>query len=247
MGEIKERPIIFSGLMVAAILEGRKTQTRRALKPQPRPTRKGWWEWGHAIGKPLAPAPRRSVWHAATWQREAGTAPIEHFCPYGAPGDRLWVRETWALGDCGEDGKRVVWRADRAAAWVLPHNTLGEIWYLPSDYDPDRWRPSIHMPRWASRINLEVTEARVQRLQDITEEDARAEGIRYFQDIPLGALGDGSGRWSWKEAIPDTDHGLATARHAFGNLWDSINGQRPGCSWESNPWTWCISFRVVTP
>jgi hypothetical protein len=135
------------------------------------------------------------------------------------PGDRLWVRETWALEDAGLDGKRTIWQADRAAAWVLPRNVLGETYYLSSGYKPSRWRPSIHMPRWASRITLEVTGVRVQRLQEISEEDARAEGTAG----PFDAL--------------------FTPRLRFERLWDSINSARPNCSWEANPWVWCMSFR----
>ena len=198
----RERPILFSGAMVRAILAGQKTQTRRMVKPQPRPTKRGWWEWGYALGKTQAASPRRSVWHAETWQREAGTAPLEDFCPYGQPGGRLWVRETWGKLDMGS----ACYRADDEAA-------------VPAD---GRWRPSIHMPRWASRLTLEVTEVRVQRLQEISEEDALAEGIPPRTD----------------------DHVLAVPR--FRTLWESINGERPGCSWESNPWVWCVSFRRVS-
>lgn len=200
---MKERPILFSGPMVLAILEGRKLQTRRVVKPS-----------------------RAIDYEAASRGADAAWA-----CPYGQPGDRLWVRETWALEDCGEDGKRVVWQADMAAAWLMPGNVLGEIYYLPSDHNPGRWRPSIHMPRWASRLTLEVTDVRVQRLQEISEEDAQEEGIT---QAPLGSWG-----------VPDITAGWVHPVEAFRHLWEAINGERKGCAWEDNPWLWCISFKVA--
>lgn len=223
-----ERPILFSGPMVRAIPEEQKTQTRRVIKTA---TGESLPEYARYLGAGSAAVPR--------WAPVGGTTADTHLwdvtrtlnlltearCPYGIPGDRLWVRETWALEDCGEDGKRVIWQADRAAAWVMPNNVLGEIYYLPSDYDPGRWRPSIHMPRWASRITLEVTEVRVQRLQEISEEDAEAEGV---------------------EAAPFCKAGRPNGMEhveAFEGLWQRINGRRPGCSWEANPFVWCISFR----
>lgn len=194
---MKERPILFSGPMVRAVLDGKKTQTRRVVKPE--------------VTTAMALGHIESEWEA---------------CPYARqPGERLWVRETWALEDCGADGKRVIWQADRAAAWVMPGDKLGEVFYLPSDYHPPRWRPSIHMPRWASRLTLEVTEVRVQRLQDISEEDARAEGVEAAPFCKVGRP-------------PGMEH-----IEAFEDLWQAINGERPGCSWEANPWVWAVTFQ----
>jgi hypothetical protein len=203
----KERPILFSGPMVRALLEGRKSQTRRVLKGE--------------VG-PCAYEPGK---HALNGQVIEGNPAVLTQCPYGAPGDRLWVRETWALEDCGEDGKRVIWQADRAARWI-GDGVDSEVYYLPSDYNPGRWRPSIHIPRQHSRLTLEVTEVRVQRLQEISEEDARAEGVE-----PEGRDG----------------RGPLTHLNAFRSLWANINGMREGCSWEATPWVWCVSFRMVKP
>jgi hypothetical protein len=179
---MKERPILFSGPMVRAILEGRKTQTRRVIKPvQPRAD--GRWP--------------------------AGRNPIDD-CPYGASGDRLWVRETWGHCDGG-----TCYRASEADS-VLP--------------DDGRWRPSIHMPRWASRIALEVTDVRVEPLNSVSEEDAKSEGVTipsYDRDLkPVEVDGFVSG----------------AARIAFKELWANINGLD---SWDANPWVWVISFKRV--
>lgn len=181
---MKERPILFSGEMVRAILDGRKTQTRRVVK-----------------------------------QRGDCSGSVEQ-CPYGQPGERLWVRETWATEGTDETSTLPLqFKADR------------------SDWPKcSKWRPSIHMPRWASRITLEIESVRVERLQKITEEDAKAEGTRddalvhYYceegtDDDPIG-----NHRCNW--------------RYAFSRLWESINAKR-GFGWDANPWVWVITFRRV--
>lgn len=199
MGERKERPILFSGPMVRALLEGRKTQTRRSLRPE-------------HVGRLLAD------------DQSSG----HEFCPYGQPGDRLWVRETWAPARNGDTGKVVaIYRAD----WTANGSPEGPSY----DATWKGWKPSIHMSRWASRLTLEVTEVRVQRLQEISEEDARSEGVGEslvsgFTDAEatafLGALVDGG------------------PVQGFRVLWDSINGPT---AWNANPWVWAVSFGVVTP
>lgn len=235
MSTPKERPIIFSGPMVRALLDGRKSQTRRVVKGLPiyvttligsdsRPTHEFGMHWTHE-----------------------GVINEHVRCPYGQPGDRLWVRETWcrwyggALGgdrgmECAEPSGTcgVTYLADMArrrvenAYWdrVRGHSVLAGF-----ETSHAKWRPSIHMPRWASRLTLELTEVRVQRLQEISEEDAKAEGVaNYLQpgevpDVPFGYLTD--------------------ARDAFRSLWDSINGER--AAWDSNSWVWAVSFRVLKP
>lgn len=152
-GEMKERPIIFSGDSVRAIIAGRKTQTRRVV-----------FQRYLLCNDPAG---------------EVDNADIVSWCPYGASGDRLWVREKWAFEDFGEEEQRIVWAADLAAAWIGVGHSLGKPFYLSSDYTPSRWRPSIHMPAWASQLTLEVVNVRVQRLQDISEVDAKAEGVEY--------------------------------------------------------------------
>jgi hypothetical protein len=206
---IKERPILFSGPMVKAILEGRKTQTRRVMVPQPVPS------------KVFAGQMR--------WKRLC--RPMDELalsCPYGKPGDRLWVRETWAqiyrTGDycirdegeffqCPCDGCRVEYRADTGNPYPgeWPEDMAKE------DDEAPRWRPSIHMPRWASRLTVELVNVRAERLQDISEEDAAAEGVAF------------------------TKYLNANARFHFKELWDSINAKR-GYSWDSNPWVWVLDF-----
>lgn len=196
---MRERPILFSGPMVRAILDGKKTMTRRVIKPQPEmeldgeilPDGTGGYGWEPVL-------PPWSKW------------------PYQV-GDRLWVRETWQIIDgCDGPEDNPVYRAD------------GELSY--TDDEPFRWRPSIFMPRWASRIALEITAVRVERLQEITEEDARAEGI-----IDGGCLNCGEHEpCGCNNPQPD-------ARDSFVWLWDSINGKT--CPWSSNPWVWVISFK----
>lgn len=195
--QIKERPILFSGPMVRAILEGRKTQTRRIVKGTA-------LEW-------LAPG---------MFTPEFVADPGNRLCPYGQPGDRLWVRETWSNlnADFPAVDPHFVYRADE------------------NDHGPVTWKPSIHMPRAASRLLLEVTDVRVERLQDISEDDARAEGVL---ENPTGdTLHDfwhyaGDGCW-----------GAFNAVHSFESLWQSINGPE---SWDENPWVWAVTFKRIEP
>lgn len=189
-----ERPILFSAPMVRAILAGTKTQTRRAVK--------GWpLEW----------------LESAHFTPEYVALPENYASPYGFAGDGLWVRETWARDD--EDGT-LMYRADLGRDVCADAWEQGRLEGVPSY----RWRPSIHMPRQASRMTLEVTGVRVERLQDISEADAQAEGCALECMTPTG---DDSG-----SAI----HGPGGYRA----LWESING--PG-SWAANPWVWVVEFR----
>ena len=187
-----ERPILFSAPMVRALLDDTKTQTRRLVKPQPRRV---------DGGVPFGDGP---AWAHA----EPGSALMR--CPYGKRGDRLWVRETWARDD--EDGT-LMYRADlgrdmNADAWEQ-----GRLEGVPRY----RWRPSIHMPRAASRIALEVTGVRVERLHQISRGDAMAEGC------PFANMQDGESPRRWYEY-----------------LWRAINGPD---SWDANPWVWVVEFR----
>ena len=198
---MKERPILFSAQMVRAILEGRKTQTRRVMKPQPEMVS------DHAVvpwdGDP------------ATLQRllfENGVP-----CPYGQRGDLLWVREAHAYS--------------RLFDWMAPREVppFQLVSYRASMTD-QQWhdlhaktRVSIHMPRWASRITLRINSVRVERLNQISEEDAEREGAK-------------------RKSIDDSVYVLCSYKHAFKTLWESING--PG-SWAANPWVWVIEFDRV--
>lgn len=194
---MRERPILFQGDMIRALLAGTKSQTRRAIKPQP-DTRPGMnctrLIFKDRQGKPLLDEALETP----------GPSCYVSLCPYGEPGDRLWVRE----------------------AWVPPHHTINPGVMTPQCYRatnpaPEmlRWKPSIHMPRWASRITLEVTDVRVQRLHDISHEDAEQEGVK----CDMSALG---------------------FRDHYAALWDRINGRG---SWAANPWVWAVSFELVQP
>lgn len=232
---MRERPIPFSGPMVRAILAGSKTQTRRVLKPQPE----------DFIGGPgttldgISPAPVIPVWWNERAERLTAIT-----SPYGEPGDRLWVREAWRLPASAdplsgaEVGRRAL-EAGYSHPWAPTHyeadgHRTGE-WRSWPDRRPGRYRQARFMPRWASRITLKVTEVRVERLQDISEADARAEGVSEAGEV-IRALGEGN-RCSVVDGLSHT------ARGAFAALWDEINGKRPGCAWESNPWVWAVSFQ----
>lgn len=208
---MKERAILFSAPMVRAILAGHKMQTRRVMRPQP-PA--GWFAESpddtREDGEPYDITPR--------WLVER--------CPHGKPGDRLWVRETWTHdADSIEDA-----RAQHEDAV-----SLSPVYYRAGMPDDEagtfsRWWPSIHMPRWASRITLEITEVRVQRLQEIGEDDARAEGVE-----PLVMT---------RKAYPSkhaADVERRSYRPGFARLWGDINGKR--APWSSNPWVWALTFR----
>ncbi|APW38490.1 hypothetical protein RD110_15825 [Rhodoferax koreense] len=234
----RERPILFQGDMVRAILAGAKRQTRRVFKQATGPSLSVGmdddapgvaelsWLWGdgpgHDVHETIARIP----------------------CPYGRPGDLLWVRESWAP-DPVDDGSwnYTSWAGCRdgkiAGVPERFRNPLHVIYAADWKGQPHRWTPSIHMPRWASRMLLEITEVRVERLGDISEEDAKAEGI-----IPHIR-----GGWHWREHNPhdldDWDQlGFKTAREAYRALWESINGYG---SWNLNPWVWAVSFEVIKP
>lgn len=201
---MKERPILFSGPMVRAILDGRKTQTRRVIKPQP-----------HAAADAFAWVARgkHSRWTA---QKDGKAIGLWFLCPYGGPGDRLWVRETWCEF-IDDQGRAVACAAD---GWAE----------CPAE--DDRWRPSIFMPRWASRITLEITGVRVERVQDVSETDAWAEGISIAKEQ------------TWRPLGSKEPYQPYPPQMAFGALWDEINAKR-GYSWESNPWVWVVEFKKL--
>lgn len=224
-----ERPILFSAPMVRAILAGRKTATRRGVKPEP-PSTPG------SRPEPACDAENCGTsWH---WRRADGGCEWHIDCRYGVPGDRLWVRETFATIAHGPGlGVRIRYDAtpEREDHRVIDPAPDREDRWRPLDW---KRRPGIHMPRWASRITLEVTGVRVERLHEITEADARAEGVeREEYDWGhgwAGALtGDGVSR------VP-----MDCARSAFMDLWGEINGR---ASWDANPFVWVVSFKRVQP
>lgn len=215
MREIKERPILFSAPMVRAILSGQKTVTRREVKKK-----------------------------AALDCLAAGFEPAflalpgnTDLCPYGKVGDQLWVRETWYcdhlevmrgpylkpddldIGEAINDGT-LVYAADGLA---------------PYEQEQPTWKPSIHMPRWACRILLEITDVRVERLNAISDEQALAEGVRLYTDHAE------LGNWYHVDGIETYS---AEPRKSFELLWSLINGAD---SWTANPWVWVVEFKRVTP
>lgn len=204
---IKERPIIFSAPMVRAILEGRKTQTRRICK--------------------LNPA------YVERWKHEPKDAWASE-CPYGKPGDRLWVRETWR--EIVDDDLGHLRGAYKASPETLR--------YYSEKHSDKQWRSPIHMPRWASRITLEITDVRVQRVKEISIQDVWAEGVQrciyrhgakphihLCDDGPDGCIEENGRRYVYPPV------------EAFGNLWNQINVKR--AAWEENPLVWALTFRRV--
>lgn len=190
---MKYRPILFSGPMVRAILEGRKTQTRRILPEK----EADWSRTLSSLGSNVVSRPQNGMSNR-----------------YGYPGDRLWVRETFA-----------------------PHPDGGHVYRAT---DPDwrttegwAWKPSIHMPRAAARIILEITDVRIEPLQDISREDAIAEGVAR----------NWSGPYEWWDYL-DEKNQLSSPQESFSTLWKSVNGPE---SWELNPLVWVITFKRVEP
>ncbi|OEC59480.1 hypothetical protein [Pseudomonas sp. ENNP23] len=224
---MRERPILFAGPMVRAIHSGEKTVTRRIVKPQ---YNEGPWSVR------TAETPRHER-HTHDWWLPDGTRPyaaLPH-CPYGQPGDRLWVREgfwqagewtsAYPEGDCDHwvGSKRIHFRADgeppNEPNRHYPNGLRNGSYAAADPHRVWRARPSIHMPRWASRILLEIIAVRVERLQDISDEQALAEGVDQTNT-----------------SIP------GYARQRFHDLWESINGAE---SWAANPWVWVVEFRRI--
>lgn len=216
---MKERPILFSAPMIRAILDGTKTQTRRALGQKHKPD--AIWAKDPTTGTQRAfKLDEQSPSIGVPWWNLGGINGHQQICPYGKPGDRLWVRESWAETDLNDGTPVVAYRAGGCIA--VGRKDAHEDDYLIHDYAFDQtptanqWKQSIHMPRWASRITLEITDVRVERLQDISKPDVMAEGISGLADVHAG----------WHQP--------------YAELWDQINA--PG-SWDLNPWVWVISFK----
>jgi len=234
---MKETPIIMQGWGVRAVLADLKTQTRRVVWPQPAGIPR--WRCGlnSLDGK-----------HGGLWE----STDKVFGCPYGVPGDRLWVRETWRTWDaaCGKTYRSplVRWAAD--GAWSCGCEPL-------SRQPAGPWRPSIHMPRWASRITLELTGVRVERVQDISLADVNAEGVSQsrtqFIDR-VNARGHFSLLWDTINAKPKPryardDHGKKVITHYVSYPWEDTNEVREhrGNPWflRGNPWLWCLAFERI--
>ncbi|HGF0160801.1 TPA: hypothetical protein ACGBXG_003774 [Klebsiella variicola] len=209
-----ERGMIFNGEMVRAILDGRKTQTRRVMNVQPESNQFGLLH--------ITSSTKRSDIGKYHWAESNATG--NHVrsklfsCPFGAVGDRIWVRESFFPAPL-----EMQYTPPRKTMWNIAYRDgvqmekLAPAEYNPLIYNYERWTPSIHMPRWASRILLEITDVRVERLRSMSQDDARAEGV-------IAASGP-------------MEAGLA-----FRELWDSIYGEE---SWKANPWVWVIEFKRV--
>lgn len=240
-----ERGMIFNAEMVRAILDGRKTQTRRIVN---------WHGLNEGLNLNFSGLKVRE--YPNGWVIESESRSSSEWrckptpCPFGSIGDRIWVRETWAtLGN--EDGCYVDWEEnlckgdERSAARIYRascEQRPGDygLWSIPDDacWKPHTenqkfegaWRPSIHMPRWASRILLEITDVRVERLNSISENDAQAEGVAKLR----GGF--------WQHYQPGWTQHQLSARGSFVTLWKSIYGEE---SWNSNPWVWVIEFKRI--
>ena len=262
---MKEHPILFSALMVREILEGRKTQTRRVVNPQPVGEKCGdsaYYEWAEALAESCNQYPTADAVHEKSnsirshkrifpFRNPEGRL-FSPSCLYGRPGDRLWVRETLEVVS---NWGTIHYAADNAPCYDPDYVKAGFPYCSEADAIVERYGdsyyaneaklvPSIFMPRWASRITLEITDVRVQRLQDITDIDAYAEGCNDDGHPYLSPFG-----------------GRAVVNN-FAHLWDSINAKREGgrkthdkehlkarkpYSWDANPWVWALRFKTVKP
>ncbi|HCB0048764.1 TPA: hypothetical protein MYK97_003479 [Klebsiella pneumoniae] len=246
-----ERGMIFNAEMVRAILDGRKTQTRRIMKPQPEPCPRGGHWWPSNVFKTMLHVEEEMQNGKGGWGGLVGDA-----CPFGDVGDRIWVREAYrfpaSLDDVsptgvGEMAVATGYRKPWAPTFYEFTGTFSDGWKgfetPPKVSDAGKLRPSIHMPRWASRILLEITDVRVERLNAISPEDAESEGL---ERTNFTGFGDEPGlpsypepdvyfdplKKQWKEYPPE----------AFAGLWESIYGEG---SWQANPWVWVIEFKRV--
>lgn len=211
---MKERPMLFSDPMVRAILSGQKTQTRRVVNPYP-PARRTIFGY-----RPSAIIPQQDGAYLAFTDGHEG---MSFRCPYGQPGDRLWVRECFAIVP------RTAYRNSAGVQQTLRPDDDHDAAVYRADWErsaPSRWRPSIHMPRWACRLVLEIVSVRVERLEEISREDALAEGIEEV-------------RYDIGGPYPSD----LSPVEVFSCLWSSINGIE---SWNANPWVWVVEFKPAS-
>lgn len=243
---VREKPILFSSPMVQAILDGRKTQTRRIIKPQP-PSHIDVLH-GHDLRGRAPYDLEHSETGGVIGYGFHDDSDVLYKFPYGPVGSRLWVRERWRVASINHSIPVAQFYTIQFANFgVLPHPqpeqslfaplAASEAWAMgETGTGFGKWRPSIHMPRWASRITLEITDIRVQRLQEISEEDAIAEGIQIGQGLcgenVYWDYGDNESRSPLKFGAVDS----------FYTLWESINGEG---SWDLNPWLWALTFKVL--
>lgn len=234
---MKERPILFNTEMVNAVVEGRKTQTRRIIKPQPVFKEGTGFHWKGAmygIGSDYA---------------ETVSNFTNYSCPVGRVGDRLWVRETFCMGRIEEDDNPFLWpkplyvdNYEGQDAYPIYKQMVVKENIVHEDVI---WSPSIHMPRSASRIMLEITKIRVERLNDISEKDAIAEGVEPVvvpDNIPVEGGYTRDNREMWKGYKNHARAYRDTAKDSFMSLWQEIYGTQ---SWDSNEWVWVVEFKRI--
>jgi len=230
---IKERPILFSGPMVRAILEGRKTQTRRIAKPQPAIDKSSGSLVVRNDGKGV-----RNYLYSWPIGGPVNEKWVEEQCPYGVPGDRLWVKENYRLGKQWDD----------TPSGMVFASPKPDVWYeadgpVQNGLDRTHWgrlRPSIHMPRKISRLTLEITGVRVERLQDISTDDAFAEGYlreTFYRELDKAERIGSLARLTGSKADNPP-------KAWYSKLWDEINDHS---SWVANPWVWVVEFRSIKP
>ena len=244
--KVAEKPILFSGEMVQAILDGRKTQTRRVMKPQLHTGKLG----------DVYIYPKDNA--ASEWSSNPQMFACD--CPYGVPGDRLWVREAFQRVEAFY-GLGILYRSDESILaidfdapneWERTNERLHEPRLELHDIACEGmpWCPSIHMPRWASRITLEITNVRVERLNEISAEDVVAEGIDLspIWENSTGVTYEEVAK-VWTQNVPRNDGESIDQSYSahfiacFKRMWDKINGKKN--PWASNPWVWVIEFKKL--
>lgn len=228
---MRERPIMFKPEMVRAILSGAKTQTRRPITPQPSECHGGHFAWPSPRGRDLGSGPAGTLTRSEIAER----------CPYGVPGDRLWVKETWGIFTTDTGSVSVGYRARLPDGKTIDDTDGGldvirgldaKTWeWATKRIDPHKWRSAMFMPRWASRLTLEIVSVRVERLQDIVGNtmDIIAEGISWDADAPVVGPCDGD---------------CGDLIEQFGSKWDTLYAKTPN-AWAANPWVWVVEFRRV--
>lgn len=232
---VKERPILFSGPMVRAILDGLKTQTRRVMKPQP--ATDDFADYRTDLGYPASEGKLWAGFWGCPKTKQVSLesdgkmgSPLYYRCPYGTLGEELWVREAVKVRAVGPEKGQfdIIYKADDFQYGIEIREFKRVEGYRPLSFT--RWTPSLFMPRWACRLILQVRSVRVQRLRDITEFDAKFEGVE------LGECDH-----------PDCSPGSCASsryRPAFAQLWDKLNAKR-GYGWETNPWVWAVEFEKI--
>lgn len=232
MKEVKERPIPFNAQMVRAILDGRKTMTRRVVNKLNGHSHISRFSESDTLGYDFCFRDKEMRLHDITKGRALD------LCPYGKTGNKLWVRETFAHSNM-PDGPldkdcSIFYRADY---FDDPHGLDGE---KSPEGKYRNWKPSMFLPRWASRIDLEITNVKIERLQNISEEDAKKEGA---DALICDNLDQQSFIFCKNLGMPITDKGTPH-RNGFALLWDNINAKK-GNGWDANPWVWAIKFRLI--